>query len=78
LIVETELNAMTREAIHRSQIGTFTVVGPERDNQWLVRDNDKFNDWGDTRCPSRAYAQAYARWADNFKRGRTFSEFKFN
>jgi hypothetical protein len=41
----------------------------------IVKDHDKFNNWGQRVFPDRAEAEAYAIWAHDFKEGRTFRDF---
>lgn len=52
------------------RIGTFRIS--LTDNAVLVRDADKFNNWGRKYFADIPAAQAWARWAQSLKAGRVF------
>ena len=57
------------------RIGTFSLATMALTRMVIVKDHDKFNNWGQRVFPDRAEAEAYAIWAHDFKEGRTFRDF---
>ena len=56
--------------LSRYRIGTFRITCTH--NAVLVRDANKFNNWGCKYFPDIPAAQAWARWAQSLKAGRAF------
>jgi hypothetical protein len=52
------------------RIGTFRISRTQ--NSVLVRDADKFNNWGCKYFGDVPAARAWARWAQSLKAGRVF------